>query len=299
MSKARRIVEALGGEWRGRSGLAPCPLCQPEGRRDQRGLSVAEDGGRTLVHCHKSGCAVWPELQRRGLAETRGEGAGAVDPAEAERRRREERRREAQRLRAAHELFASGVSCEGTPAQTYLEGRGIRGLKFNRMRNTLRFVAEALHAPSGLRLPAMVAQVRGPKGEALGIHRTFLQSDGSGKAEAQPAKMMLGPSAGGAVRFGPDAPVIALAEGLETALSIAQASRLTVWACLSTSGLKGCVLPPLPLAGAVVIAADHDEAGLAAAQGTAARLEAEGRAVSVIRPPQPGTDWNDVLRGEA
>ena len=297
MSKARRIVEALGGEWRGRSGLAPCPLCQPEGRRDQRGLSVAEDGGRTLVHCHKSGCAVWPELQRRGLGES--PGSGAADPAEAERRRREERRKEAQRLRAAHELFASGVSCEGTPAQTYLEGRGIRGLKFNRMRNTLRFVAEAPHAPSGLRLPAMVAQVRGPKGEALGIHRTFLQPDGSGKAEAQPAKMMLGPSAGGAVRFGPDAPVIALAEGIETALSIARASRLTVWACLSTSGMRGCVLPPLPLAGVVVIAADHDEPGIAAAQATTARLEAEGRAVSIIHPPRQGTDWNDVLRGEA
>ena len=32
-----------------------------------------------------------------------------------------------------------------------------------------------------------------------------------------PSKMMLGPSAGGAVRFGPDGPVIALAEGIETA----------------------------------------------------------------------------------
>lgn len=297
MSEARRIVEALGGEWRGRSGLAPCPLCQPEGRRDQRGLSVAKEGGRTLVHCHKSNCAVWPELQRRGLAEARG--SACADPAEAERRRREERRKEAQRLRAAHELFASGVSCKGTPAQTYLEGRGIRGLKFNRMRNTLRFVAEAPHAPSGLRLPAMVAQVRGTKGEALGIHRTFLRPDGSGKAEAQPAKMMLGPSAGGAVRFGPDAPVIALAEGVETALSIARgfaADSLGLPLDLWAEGVRPAALTPR---GAVVIAADHDEAGFSAAQGTAARLEAEGRAVSIIRPPQPGTDWNDVLRGEA
>lgn len=300
MSEGRRIVEALGGEWRGRSGLAPCPICQPEGRRDQRALAVAENGGRTLVKCHKSDCAAWPELQRRGLVEGRGEGGGAPpDPAEAERRRREEQRKDAQRLRTAHELFAAGVSCEGTPAATYLEARGIHGLKFNRLRATLRFVPEALHSPSGLRLPAMLAQVRGPKGEALGVHRTFLRPDGSGKAEVAPAKMMLGASAGGAVRFGPDARVIALAEGIETALSIVRGSRLTVWACLSTSGLKGCVLPPLPIAGVVVIAADHDEAGLAAAQATAARLEAEGRATSIIHPPRPGDDFNDVIRGDA
>lgn len=300
MTEARRIVEALGGEWRGRSGLAPCPLCQMEGRRDQRALAVAENGGRTLAKCHKSGCAVWPELQRRGLVEGRGKGGGArPDPAEAERRRRAERQKEAQRLHAAHELFAAGVCCEGTPASAYLEARGIHGLRFNRMKNTVRFIAEALHSPSGLRLPAMLAQVRGPKGEALGIHRTFLRPDGSAKAEVAPAKMMLGASAGGAVRFGPDAPVICLAEGIETALSIARASRMTTWATLSTSGMKGCVLPTLPIAGVVVIAADNDEAGLAAAEATAARLEAEGRAVSVIHPTRAGGDFNDVLRGDA
>lgn len=300
MSEGQRIVEALGGEWRGRSGLAACPLCQPEGRRDQRALSITESGGRTLAKCHKSGCAAWPELQRRGLVEGRGEGGGArPDPAEADRRRRAEREKDAKRLRTAHQLFAAGVCCEGTPAATYLEARNIRGLKFNRMRNTLRFVPEALHSPSGLRLPAMLAQVRGPKGEALGVHRTYLQPDGSGKAEVVPSKMLLGPSAGGAVRFGPDAPVIALAEGIETALSIARASRMTTWATLSTSGMKGCVLPPLPIAGVVVIAADNDEAGLAAAEATAARLEAEGRATSIVHPNRAGADFNDILRGDA
>lgn len=302
MTEARTIVEALGGEWRGRSGLAPCPICQPEGRRDQRALSVSESGGRTLVRCHKSGCAVWPELQRRGLVEGRGEGASPPDPAEAERRRQEERRRDAQRLRAAHDLFAAGVSCENTPAAVYLEGRGIREVRFNRLSPTLRFHPGALHSPSGLHLPAMLAQIRGPKGQALGIHRTFLKPDGSGKTDVGPAKMMLGPSAGGAVRFGPDAPVLGLAEGVETALSVCAASRrglrLTVWATLSTSGLKAVVLPPAPTAAVVLICADHDDAGLAAAEATAERLEAEGRTVQIITPPTPGTDFNDVLRGK-
>ena len=91
--------------------------------------------------------------------------------------------------------------------------------------------------------------------------------------------------------------MIALAEGIETAFSVGVASRLTVWATLSTSGLKGLILPPLPVAGVIVIAADHDSAGLAAAEEAAARFEAEGRAVSIIAPQAEGADFNDVLRG--
>ncbi len=300
MTEAERVTHALGGEWRGGSGLAPCPVCQPEGRKDQRALAVSDSGGRLLVHCHKSGCKVLAELQARGLAEGRGAHAAPPDPAEAARRRADDQRRDAQRLRLAHDLFAAAVSCEGTPAQTYLETvRGIAGLSFGKMVNTLRFHPAALHSPSGLHLPAIVAQIRGTKGEALGIHRTFLKPDASGKADVIPAKMMLGPSAGGAVRFGPDGRIIALAEGIETALSVSRASRLTVWATLSTSGLKGLILPPAPVAEVVIIAADHDEAGLEAAAITAGRLEAEGRAVSIIHPRRAGTDFNDVLRGEA
>jgi phage/plasmid primase-like uncharacterized protein len=297
VGEAERITRALGGDWRGNSGLSPCPICQPEGRRDQRALSLSDSGGRLLCHCHKSGCAVLAALQQRGMTEGRGQPCTSIDPAESARRRADELKREAQRLRNAHDLFAAGVCCEGTPAQTYLEARGIVGLRFAKMRNTLRFHPSALHTPSGLHLPAMLAQIRGPKGEALGIHRTFLQPDGSGKAVVTPAKMMLGPSSGGAVRFGPDGPVIALAEGIETALSVSRASRLTVWATLSTSGLKGLILPPAPVAEVVIIAADHDDAGLAAAEIVAGRLEAEGRAVSVIHPQRAGADFNDVLRG--
>jgi len=299
MTDARRITLALGGEWRHGSGLASCPTCQIEGRRDQRALSLSDSGGRLLVHCHKSGCDVLNELRNRGLIEGRGQTGTPPDPAEAERRRAEDRKREAQRLKTAHDMFAAGVCCDGTPAQAYLEGRGIHGLRLTKLRSTLRFHPVALHTPSGLHLPAMLAQIRDSKGDALGVHRTFLKPDGSGKAEVTPAKMMLGPSSGGAVRFGPDNRVIALAEGIETALSVSRASRLTVWATLSTSGLKGLILPPPPVAEVVIIAADHDEAGLAAAEVTAARLEAEGRAVSVIYPPKPGADFNDVLRGDA
>lgn len=299
MTEAERVTRALNGVWRNGSGLAPCPICQPEGRRDQRSLSLTDSAGRLLCHCHKTGCAVLPELQTRGLIDGKGAPSAPPDPAAEARRRADAKRRDAKRLEASHKLFAEGISCEGTPAQTYLETRGLTGIRFNKLRSTLRFHPNALHSPSGLHLPAMLAQIRGPKGEALGIHRTFLKPDGSGKADVEPAKMMLGPSSGGAVRFGPDNRVIALAEGIETALSVSRSSRMTVWATLSTSGLKGLILPPAPVAEVVIIAADHDEAGLSAAEIVAGRLEAEGRAVSIIHPQKQGTDFNDLLRGDA
>lgn len=297
MSDAQTITLALNGDWRSGSGLAPCPICQPEARRDQRALSISESAGRLLLHCHKGGCKVFPELQARGLIEGRGQHSAQPDPVEAERHRRQEQQKQAQRLAVCHGIFNKARTCEGTIAETYLaEVRGIEGLRFHKMKNTLRFAPKVLHSPSGQKLPAIIARIRGVDGRPLGIHRTYLLPDGSGKADVTPAKMMLGPSSGGAVRFGPDGPVIALAEGIETALSVVRASRLTVWATLSTSGLKGLILPQAPVAEVVIICADNDEAGLSAAEDKAARLEAEGRVVSIIHPPNAGEDFNDVLR---
>lgn len=301
MTEARNIVQALGGEWRTNYGLCPCPICQPERRRDQRGLSVTESGGRTLLRCHKTGCPapdLFTELRAQGIVQGTGHSLQR-SPAEMARERETRRQQKARTQRYCDDLFSQSVPITGTPAETYLEGRGIH-LQGSKVRNTLRYHPAMPHTRTKQDVPAMVARLRGPDGRPMGIHRTYLRPDGSGKAELLGgAKLMLGPCGGGAVRFGPDRPVIALAEGIETALSIGVASRLTVWATLSTSGLKGLILPPPPVAEVVVIAADHDPAGLAAAEEAAARFEAEGRAVSVIAPQTEGQDFNDVLRGGA
>lgn len=300
MGEAQIIVQALGGDWRGSYGLAPCPICQVEGRRDQRGLSVKDAGGRTLLTCHKSGCGaldVLNQLKAAGLISGTGHHSPAPSAADREKQQVKENQRKQKSLKYAHDMFAAGVNCAGTQVETYLEEvRGIKGLRFGIMRNTLRYHPEVWHSGSRQTLPAMLAQIRDHKGQALGIHRTYLKPDGSGKADVEPAKMMLGASSGGAVRFGPDGSVIALAEGIETALSVSRASRLTVWATLSTSGLKGLILPPAPIAEVIIICADNDDAGLSAAETTAGRLEAAGRIVSIIHPKETGADFNDVLR---
>ena len=105
--------------------------------------------------------------------------------------------------------------------------------------------------------------------------------------------MTLGPVAGGAVRLAAIGPTLALSEGLETGLSVLQSTGLPVWACLSTSGLKGVILPETVRE--VVLCADGDAPGQAAAEAAAQRFIGEGRVARIARPPA-GFDFNDMLR---
>ncbi len=79
-----------------------------------------------------------------------------------------------------------------------------------------------------------------------GVHRTFLQPDGSQRADVKPAKIMLGEA--GSVRLVRDEEVttgLGIAEGIETALAIMQR---TGWRPLWAAGSAGSIakLPTLP-----------------------------------------------------
>ncbi len=94
------------------------------------------------------------------------------------------------------------------------------------------------------------------------------------------------------MRLVPAEDELVLAEGIETGLSVLQASGKPVWACLSTSGLKSVLLPPEVKT--VTIAADGDDAGLKAAYAAAENWTKAGRTVRVAVPPDPGSDFNDM-----
>ena len=145
----------------------------------------------------------------------------------------------------------------------------------------------------------MVAAVQGVGLPA--VHRTWLRPDGSGKADIEPAKAMLGATTGGAVRLSDGPGPLAVAEGIETALSLTSGllrAPVAAWAALSTSGITGLRLPPDP--GRLTIAADGDAPGREAAHALAERAHALGWAVSLLPAPE-GRDWNDILqmKGEA
>jgi hypothetical protein len=152
----------------------------------------------------------------------------------------------------------------------------------------------ALKHPTGGTWPVMVALVTdGVTDAPVGIHRTFLASDGSGKAPVKPQKMMLGPCRGGAVRLGePDGCRLLVGEGIETCLAAMQATGRPAWAALSTSGLRSLELPDT--VGDVVVLADGDEPGDTAARAAARNWRDSGRPVRIARPPA-GMDFNDLL----
>jgi hypothetical protein len=177
----------------------------------------------------------------------------------------------------------------GTPTivQHYLRSRAY----FGSVPTVLRFLPDAKH-PQG-RAPAMVAIVEHVEHGPVAVHRTFLRCDGSGKTDLDPDRMTLGPSKGGAVRLAPAGPVLAVAEGIETALSYMQATGTPTWAALSVAGIRNLILPPEVTE--IIIAADPDPPGLIAAHTAARRWLAEGRCVSLARPPL-GLDFNDLAR---
>lgn len=141
----------------------------------------------------------------------------------------------------------------------------------------------------------MIAAVSDAKGRVVGIQRTFLARDFRSKAPVQSSRMMLGQVKGGAVRLALATDTLVIAEGIETALSVQQETKLPAWAALSATNFKSLALPALPTAKQIFIAAVSDETGLRAAQEAKTRREANGRKVVVNHPATPGYDWNDVL----
>jgi hypothetical protein len=104
--------------------------------------------------------------------------------------------------------------------------------------------------------------------------------------------MMLGPSRGGVVRLADIGSVLMVGEGIETSLTAMMVTGHSAWAALSTSGLRTLDLPKEVRD--VIVLADGDEPGEAAAQDCALRWKREGRRVRIARPLQ-GMDFNDML----
>jgi putative DNA primase/helicase len=285
---AETIAKALGGRKAGSGWMAKCPAHEDR----EPSLSIADaDDGKVLVRCH-AGChqlQVIAALKARGIWSLVGRRHATIVDSNSG-AANELQRGDAKRTEAALRMWGTTVPADGTMVETYLCSRGI----VMALPATLRFLSAIKH-PRGQLWPAMVALVtRGADGAPLAIHRTFLACDGHGKAPVEPQKMMLGPCRGGAVRLGIVGTVLMIGEGIETCLAAMQATRYPAWAALSTSGLRTLDLPNEVRD--VIVLADADDSGEAAAHEAAQRWKREGRRVRIARPPQ-GLDFNDLLLG--
>jgi putative DNA primase/helicase len=283
--KAETIAKALGGRKAGGGWMARCPV------HDDRepSLSIMDaKGGKVLVRCH-AGCdqaQVIAALQSRGVWNNERHHHGPSLHSNGRCLANEPDHDARKRTEAALALWQATQPADGTPVETYLRARGLAVSP----PPTIRFHA-ALKHPSGGIWPAMVALVT-IDDAPIAIHRTFVGRDGASKAPVDPQKMMLGPCRGGVVQLSTRGDPLMVGEGIETCLAAMQATGYAAWAALSTSGLRTLDLPIAVRD--VIVLADGDDPGEAAAQECAARWKRQGRRVRIARPPV-GLDFNDLL----
>ena len=123
-------------------------------------------------------------------------------------------------------LWQSRMPAAGSIVETYLRSRGITVLSPN-----IGFLPGFRDRP-----PAMIAPFGMPGRPPDAVHLTYLRPDGSGKADVEKPKRVLG-SVEGPIALSPptDALAMAITEGIEDGLTVYQATSLCVWAAGSRS----------------------------------------------------------------
>lgn len=274
--EGRTLVERLGGRWTANGGLCRCPA------HDDRSPSLSVRIGRTslLLHCF-AGCSATEVLKAlRASGQPVGKAAEGhrshIDASGGGTRA------------AARRVWAEARTFAGSPAQLYLEGRGLAALS-----PELRYHPRTPHGawPLTVFRPALIAAVRDSTG-VIAVHRSFLDPRRPALAPIEEPRCGLGRFGSGAVRLGGVAKRLGLAEGIETAMSASVLFGLPCWATLGTERFQLVDLPAE--VEELVLFLDNDAGGRRAetlACGAFAHLPIETHV-----PRKRGADWNDVLR---
>ncbi|MBS1164382.1 MAG: primase [Proteobacteria bacterium] len=195
---------------------------------------------------------------------------------------------------AARRLFAMARPIGGTLVEAYLRHRGIVSLHAT---GNLRFHPRCYYRPDEHRpteiWPAMIAAVTDLDGRITGAHRTWLAHDGSDKAPIDTQRKAMGDLLGNAVRFGLSCEVMAAGEGIESVLSVHEAtSSMAMAAALSAAHLAAILFPDTLRR--LYIIRDNDPAGDGARDSLIERASAAG-IEAIALSPKLG-DFNEDLR---
>lgn len=195
-----------------------------------------------------------------------------------------------ERIAEARSIWRNAVPVHGTPAETYLRSRGLH----LPIPKSIRF-ARLPYGKRGREYPCLIAAVGSVDNKLVGIQRTFINDAGTGKAAVPKAKLSLGRVSGGAIRLAPCAASLVVCEGIEDGLTLMQEMGRAVWVAAGASMLPNMQFPQGVRS--IVIGADGDEAGDAAARKAAEAFAARGLSARIIRPTEGFKDFNDELRG--
>ena len=185
---------------------------------------------------------------------------------------------------------------QGDVVDTYLRARGI-GLDVYpstiRTAPSLRYFDDDASSV----FPAMLALVHDITGKPVSIHRTYLAKDGSGKAPVEkPRKTVCKHGKGPHIRLASIAPVMGIAEGIETALSAMKLFGFPTWSVISTYGIE--TFEPSTGVKRLIIFGDHDANGAGQKAGHALATRIGGQIPVEVRIPDQAGDWNDELHKE-
>ncbi len=161
----------------------------------------------------------------------------------------------------------------------------------------VRYCGGVYYRPVKRETPAIVSAIRDANGKIKAVHSIHLSADGS-KLDADPRRCW-GLARGGAVRLDDPKGTVFVTEGVEDGIAVRAAlasEKSAVWAAPSASFLHLVEFPETVQR--VVICADNDDAGRAAANRLKLRMLTEGRRVRICLPPNEGADWSDILTKE-
>ena len=274
-SRARNIVEQLGGVWRGNRGECRCPA-HDDGTPS---LSVRLGDTAILFHCF-AGCTtveVMKALERKRLHDRT-----AVEMPESMPKR--------DMSALAQRLWKASKPIAGTLAEDYLVARGLSAP----FPKTLRFnPATILGSGADKRImPAMIAAVENDLG-LVAVQRTFLDpSDILHKSIPKP-KVSLGVLGTAAIRLAPATDELGLAEGIEDALSATLWYGTPTWALGGVERLAFVAIPEKVRR--VIVYGDRGQAAERLLEKARDHLTAGGRDL-ISRIPRRYNDWNDAWR---
>jgi hypothetical protein len=278
----------------GRSGVtdAPCPLCGPDRRSsvNQRRKTLrlwCDNSNFISYHCARCGERGWASDSNAVRSSVPASDMPAIKE-EIDRRSLDEAR---ERLKVAMSLWHRRVAIEDTAAETYLRKARCYG---GRLPATLGFLpasggyAPAMIAAFGMARETLPGDLVIDDSTIVGVHITSLKPDGNGKAGTDRDKIIIGKSIGFPIVIAPpnDGLGLAIAEGIEDALSIHEATGLGVWAAGSASRMSSLATAIPSYIDCVTIIADADEPGRLNAQKLADALAQRNFEVRSIIPPQ-------------
>ncbi|MBN9259110.1 MULTISPECIES: toprim domain-containing protein [unclassified Mesorhizobium] len=198
----------------------------------------------------------------------------------------------------ARRLLRMTQPLAGTLADDYLRQRGILRASLH---PALRFHTSCYYRDlvtgRTSSYPALIAAVTDRFGAVTGVHRTWLDPEGEGKAKVDDPRRALGGLLGNAVRFrfpahGP-VPVMAAGEGLESILSLSHVMPgMAMVSALTANHLAAFLLPAR--CERLYIAADADAAGRHGIERLSRRAQALG-ILPLVLTPELG-DFNEDLR---